>query len=217
MRDSFENLLSICVDTGRMYEPSMVFIGGIAVYLHAVNQEQVAHYAEATKDADVYISTAGFADLREIEELSQNSRLSKHEFQKEGFSFAVYTERRSNLPVPYADVAAHAHEINGVQVAAPEHLLVLELEAAVNRHGSEHGRKDAKDVIRLLLVGGDKFNAELTVKFLQEPQLEHLHAILNGPEFVALAMGNSQLAKRLRQECQRTVSRIDRAFEGEQG
>lgn len=214
MDNVFEKLLSLCVETGRLYEPEMIFIGGMAVYLHTVNKDQSAQFAEATKDADVYISLSGFSDLRDIEELSQNARLSKHEFRKNGFSFDVYTERQSSLPVPYADVAAHAHTFDGVRVAAPEHLLVLKLEAAVNRHGSEHGRKDAKDVIRLLLVAGGALDASLSVKFMQEAHLAHLHLILKGVEFISLAKGNAQLAKRLRQTCQGTVDRIDEAFSG---
>lgn len=213
MQQNFERLLSICIDTGRLYEPGMIFIGGIAVYMHAVNKVGAAEFAEATNDADVYISIAGFSDLRDIEELSANSRLSKHEFQKGGFSFDVYTERQARLPVPYSEVAAHAVETNGVYIAAPEHLLVMKLEAAVDRHGSVHGQKDAKDVIRLLLVGLNDFDAELAVKFMSEKHIIHLRSIMAGPEFVALAKGNSQLAKRLREKCESVFLRIERAFD----
>jgi len=215
MSGDFEKLLAICNETGRLYEPGLIFIGGIAVYLHAINQPQVEPYAEATKDADVYISLASFSDMRDIEELSQNARLSKHEFQKGGFSFDVYTERQSSLPIPYSEIAAHAQEFSGVLVASPEHLLVLKLAAAVDRHASEHGRKDAKDVIRLLLVGATEFDAELAVKFMKDEHLKHLHVIIDGPEFVALAKGNSQMAKQLRRSCDVLVKRIDRAFKGE--
>ena len=65
----------------------LVFIGGIAVYLHTINAENLADLAEATRDADLYISISGFSDLRDIEEVSANPRLSKHEFRKDGFSF----------------------------------------------------------------------------------------------------------------------------------
>ena len=79
----------MCHEIGRLYEPGLVYIGGIAVYLHAVNAEGVRDLSEATQDADFYISVAGFSDLRDIDELSSNSRLSKHEFRKGGFSFDV--------------------------------------------------------------------------------------------------------------------------------
>ncbi len=74
-----------------MYEPDIVFIGGIAVYLHAVNHELTRPYAEMTAIADVYMSLSAFSDLRDTEEVVQNARLSKHGFQKQGFSFDVYT------------------------------------------------------------------------------------------------------------------------------
>lgn len=195
----FDRLVSLCHEIGRMYEPGLIFIGGIGVYLHAINSGDLKELAETTKDADLYISISGFSDLREIEELSPNTRLNKHEFRKGGFSFDVYTERHSSLPVPYADVAADAHEYDGVKVAAPEHLLILKLEAAVDRKGSEHGRKDVKDIIRLMLVAqASAFDAERCVAFMQERHFNMLEEIARGPEFMSLARGNAKQAKSLR-------------------
>ena len=195
----FNRLVSLCHEIGRLYEPGLVFIGGIGVYLHAINTPGVAELAETTQDADLYISISGFSDLREIEELSANARLSKHEFRKGGFSFDVYTERHSKLPVPYAEVAADAREYDGVRVAAPEHLLVLKLEAAVERKGSEHGRKDIKDIIRLMLVAEKStFDPRHCAAFMQDRHLAMLEDIARGPEFLSLARGNAKQAKAMR-------------------
>lgn len=216
MKNTFDRLLATSIEVGRLYEPGLVFIGGIAVYLHALNHEKVAGYAEATNDGDVYISTSGLIDLRDIEELSQNTRLSKHEFQKNGFSFDVYSERNSRLPVPYADVVAHAINYDGVLAAAPEHLLVMKLEAAIDRHGSEHGRKDAKDIIRLLLVGEQSnFDADLSVKFMRDDHLKHLQQVVKGPEFLSITQGNSKQAKTLRGICEGVLSKIEKAYSDE--
>ena len=195
----FDRLVSLCHEIGRRYEPGLIFIGGIGVYLHAINSPGVKDLAEATKDADLYISISGFSDLREIEEVSANRRLNKHEFRKDGFSFDVYTERHSDLPVPYAEVAANAHRYDGVRVAAPEHLLTLKLDAAVDRKGSEHGRKDIKDIIRLMLVAGaSRFDAKQCAAFMQDRHLELLESIERGPEFLSLARGNAKEAKATR-------------------
>lgn len=208
----FDRLVSLCHEIGRLYEPGLVFIGGIGVYLHAVNTPGLEELAETTQDADLYISISGFSDLREIEELSANARLSKHEFRKGGFSFDVYTERHSRLPVPYAEVAADAREYDGVKVAAPEHLLVLKLEAAVERKGSEHGRKDIKDIIRLMLVAEKStFSPGHCVAFMQDRHLEMLEDIARGPEFLSLARGNAKDAKTMRSKFATVLSFIRKA------
>ena len=208
----FERLVSLCHEIGRLYEPGLVFIGGIGVYLHAINTPGLAELAEATRDADLYISISGFSDLREIEELSANTRLNKHEFRKGGFSFDVYTERQSGLPVPYAEVAADVREYDGVKVAAPEHLLVLKLEAAVERKGSEHGRKDVKDIIRLMLVAAaSTFDAKRCAAFMQDRHLAMLEEIAKGPEFLSLARGNAKEAKAMRQQFSAVLAVIHKA------
>ena len=208
----FGRLVSLCHEIGRLYEPGLIFIGDIGVYLHAINTQGLADFAEATRDADLYISISGFSDLREIEELSANTRLNKHEFRKGGFSFDVYTERQSGLPVPYADVAAYALEYDGVKVAAPEHLLVLKLEAAVERRGSEHGRKDVKDIIRLMLVAeASTFDAKRCAAFMQDRHLAMLEEIAKGPEFLSLARGNAKEAKAMRLKFSAVLASIHKA------
>ncbi len=216
--NAFDRLVSICHEVGRLYDPHLVFIGGIAVYLHTINAENLADLAEATKDADLYISISGFSDLRDIEEVSANPRLSKHEFRKDGFSFDVYTERHADLVIPYADVASHAVEYDGVRVACPEHLLVLKLEAACDRKGSEHGRKDMKDIIRLMLFAqAGSFDAARCAAFLQDHHQAMLESIRKGPEFLALALGNSKQAKEMRAKFALVLDRIKTAYETSPG
>lgn len=217
LHKDFERLLTEVSEVGRLYD-GVVFIGGIAVYLHAINHDATSAFAEATKDADFYISLSSLSDLREIEELTPNSRLSKHEFKRREFSFDVYAERQSRLPVPYDEVMAHAVEYDGVRVAALEDLLVLKLEAAVDRHASEHGRKDAKDVIRILLLGkGAAFDAHRAVAYMKPGHFERLGHIVDGAEFTAMAQGNAKLAKRMRQEAAEVFEKIARVYDPENG
>lgn len=212
--DTFHKLLSLATEIGQLYD-DLVYIGGIAVYLHAINHEKTRPFAQGTADADFYISLANLSELRSIEELTSNSRLKKLEFHKGGFAFAVYAERQSGLPVPYDMVAAYAVEYEGVKVASLEDLLVLKLEAAVDRHASEHGRKDARDVVRILLLGDlTSFDASRAITFMRDDHLERLQAILKGPEFVTIAEGNAKVASQLRQMAARTFARIEAAFGG---
>ncbi len=213
----FDRLLSLCQEIGLLYEPGLVFIGGIGVFLHAVNHAEVKELAEATQDADLYISVAGYSDLREIEELTANNRLSKHEFKKGGFSFDVYTERQSKLPVPYSHVSARAQSYDGVRVAAPEHLLILKLDAAVERKGSEHGRKDIKDIIRLFLVSASRkaFDTKACCSFMQDRHYAMLEEISKGPEFLSLALGNAKHAKQMRTRFDLLLNLIRKEYLGD--
>ena len=214
-KTNFSDLLAVVQEIGQLYE-DLVYIGGIAVYLHAVNHEKTREFAEATHDADLYISLANLSDLRSIEELTTNKRLSKQEFHKSGFAFDVYAERQSDLPVPYDTVAAHAVEYDGVKVASLEELLVLKLAAAVDRHASEHGRKDAKDAIRILILANEiDFDAERATAFMSDKHFERLSKIVEGPEFTALAQGNAKVARGLRVRATKTFEAIKAAFEDE--
>ncbi len=172
---------------------------GIAVYLHAINSPKHAQYAEATNDADFYISAADLSDLREIEEIQPNRRLNRHQFIREGFEFDIYAKYQSNLRVPYDAVNASCDTYGGIQVACLEHLLVLKPDAFAARHASAHGRKDARDLIRLALVASEHpFQSDKASMFLDAEHLKLLAQVARGPEPTVLASGNAQLAKNIR-------------------
>lgn len=199
----FEQLLVACNKIAGMFPAGLVYIGGIAVYLHAVNTESARQYAEATHDADLYISMAELSDLRDIEEVTANSRLSKHQLIKDGFEFDIYTERHASLPVAYDQVLAHCVRYEGIKVASLEHLLVLKLNAYKDRKGSAKGQKDAKDLVRIALVAEaakpGSFSGNTVSAYLGDDEIALLQGIAKGPEILAMAKGNSFVAKRLRQ------------------
>lgn len=209
----FAKLLSAVTEVSQMYDDA-VYIGGIAVYMHAINKTETSQYAETTSDADFYITFTTLSELREMEEVHQNTRLKKHEFLKDGFSFDVYTERQSSLPIDYDYVKAHSVSYGDVKVAALEELLVLKLEAAVDRYASVHGKKDAKDVLRILLLASmdDSFDPKRATDFMGKDHFECLEKIMKGPEFMTLAQGNSQIAKRLKIDCGKTFDAVKEEF-----
>lgn len=206
----FERLLIACHDISGMFPQGIVYIGGIAVYLHAINAETAKPFAEFTHDADLYISMAEMSDLRDIEEVTQNSRLSKHQLIKDGFEFDIYTERHAALPVAYDAVIAHAVKYDGLQVACLEHLFVLKLNAYKDRHKSAKGQKDAKDLVRIALVaeaaGEGSFRSEMAAAYLGDADIAFLQRVEKGPEIHAMAKGNSFAAKKLRQAFSRIVA-----------
>lgn len=202
MKDSdFEHLLRCCYEISSLFPESVVYIGGIAVYLHTINIEEIASLAEFTHDADFYISIADMSDLRDIEEVTPNRRLSKHQLIKGGFEFDIYTERYSSLIIPYDQVKAYSKSYDVISVACLEHLFVLKLEAYRDRIKSSKGAKDAKDILRISQITSaskKKLRPELIEGYLSDIHIDLLKQIEKGPEPMSLAKGNSQLAKNIR-------------------
>ena len=199
----FADLLSLCHEIASDYPDSLVFIGGVAVYLHAINHEPTRALAESTHDADFYISLADMADLRDSEELTANRRLSKHQLVKRGFEFDIYTERHSTLIVPYDQAIAHAVSYDRLKVMSIAHLIVLKLDAYGDRFASTKGQKDAKDLIRLALISQAQpslFDAKVCADYLSDEHIKLLDRINKGAEFISLARGNAKQAKHLRKQ-----------------
>lgn len=213
--EEFDRLLAACAEVAELFPDGVAFIGGIAVYLHAINLPDTREFAETTHDADLYISLADMADLRDLEEVTANRRLSKHQMVKNGFEFDIYTERQSSLIVPYDAVMAHALAYDRIRVASLEHLLVLKLEAFADRKGSAKGDKDAKDLIRIGAVaarGVTGFRAALSAPYIRDVHIDLLTLVERGPQVTALARGNAMVAKRLRREFGTLVAAIRKAY-----
>lgn len=199
-QQEFERLIASCNEIAGCFPDGIAYIGGIAVYLHAINNG-VAKLAEFTHDADFYISMADASDLREIEELTTNRRLSKHQFIKNGFEFDVYTERQSSLIVPYDAIMARSVDYDGIRVAGLEHLFALKLEAYRDRQGSAKGSKDAKDLIRIALIAENVgFDDKIAASYLGDEHIELLKRLKLAPEISAMAMGNAVVAKQIRRQ-----------------
>jgi hypothetical protein len=209
----FSVLLRACEELSAMFRDGIVFIGGIAVYLHAINNPATRGYAEVTHDGDFYISMADMGELRDLEELTPNRRLSKHQLVKAGFEFDIYTERHSSLIVPYSAVIAHAESYGGLQVASLEHLFALKVEAYGDRKSSSKGSKDAKDLIRIAAIAAARkkpLDASLVDPYLRDEHQLLIKELVKCPEFVAMTRGNAMEAKKLRVQFSTAVSTIQR-------
>ena len=206
----FRKLLTLCAELSNRH-PDITYIGGIAVYLHAVNGGQ-AEIAEATHDADFYISMTEMSELRDVEDLTPNRRLNKHQIIRGGFEFDIYTERLSALIVPYDAVRAHAVRYENIHVACHEHLLALKLEAFRDRRGSAKGAKDVRDIARLCLTlkkpRDRPFAPALAAPYLTDEHINLLRDAAKSPEITALAGGNAKVAKEMRSQINRIVELI---------
>jgi len=178
--------------------PRHVFIGGVAVYLHAINDPRTKDIAEASHDADLMLALADFADLRDTDELVANRRLSKHQLIRNGIELDVYVERQNKLIVPYDEATAHAVSYGAIRAACLEHLLVLKLEAFRDRMGSAKGDKDARDLVTISRVSGGQIRPKLISPFLRDDHLKLLEQVAASPVFTYIARGNAHEAKGLR-------------------
>ncbi len=205
----FQKLLGICQKLETTYNHQIIFIGGIAVYLHLTKYEKLSILAETTHDADFYISISAMSDLRDDEEITPNLRLSKHQIIKEGFEFDIYTEHHSKLIVPFADVYAKATRHDDYLIACLEHLLSLKLEAYHNRRHSQKGLKDAKDILRIALCANQStFKVKEYAKFQMPYHPQLLQEIFKGPASIQLSMGNAHQAKTFRASLGTLIEKI---------
>ncbi len=149
MDENWKHLQTIARNLTTDYADA-IFIGGIAVSAHAGRLG--ARFQEASHDADLYISLVGKAALRDRYEVRRNSNLGKDSAVIEGEDVDLYVEHQHPLGVPFDAIVAHAEVIDGIRVAALEHLLVLKLDAAQNRMGSGKGEKDVRDVARIVAL-----------------------------------------------------------------
>ena len=197
----FEGLLHVCAALSQSYSEGLIFIGGIAIYLHASHYEKTQKFAETTHDGDFMISLADLGDMRSIEEITQNRRIEKQQLIKGGYEFDVYTEHQNGLPVAYAEAAAHSVSFSGFRVACLEHLLVLKTAAFQDRGKSPKGAKDARDLIRLALLfkeRPDPIDVSLVDPYWDEKELNLLRSLGRSPVIVDMVNKNSHEARHIR-------------------
>lgn len=187
-----------------------VFIGGVAIYLHAVNSPSARQVAEFSHDSDLMISLLDYSILRDHVEVVANPRLGKHQVILEGVEFDVYVERQNKLVVPYDEIYAHAKTYGNMHVACPEHLLVLKLEAHLDRFGSAKGDKDARDLVSLALASR-KINVRLLSPYLRPEHVEAMRRVGQGRIFEEMCLGNAHEAKRLRVSFNDVVKQVARS------
>jgi len=192
-----------------MFPDGIVFIGGVAVYLYTRSANASGRFVEFSHDGDFLISISDFADLRDIEEVTANRRLNKYQIIREGIDFDVYLEYHNRLRIPYAEVLEGSKVIDGVRVAALEHLLLLKLAAFDARRGSAKGRKDERDLIRIgyLMDRGD-VHEERFIRAVPR-DVELLKTLLGSTEFITMVETTKQ-ANSLRSRLLKITGIVDR-------
>lgn len=190
------------------FPDGMILIGGVAVYLHSGNRFS-EHLLEVSHDADFYLSLMDYADLRDLEEVTQNRRLGKHQVIKNGVDFDVYVESQHRLSVPFSDVQAHAQTIQGFRVAHPAHLLVLKTDAAISRAGSSKGEKDLRDIARIgAMLTPDA--VLVAAQWVDDTRMDlWRHVASRADIFQSLVHGNAHEAKPVHVSYQKTLTALE--------
>lgn len=201
----FAKILDLCSTLSHNLT-DIIFIGGVAVYLHSTRSRVVP--LEASHDADFMISFVDYGVLKDMEEITSNPRLAKHQMIVEGIEFDIYVERLNQLIVPYDEISAHAFEVEGIRAACLEHLLILKLEAFKKRGHSSKGEKDRRDVVKIGLLLGNQAKVDLVQPYMREDLAALLHEVAKSSVFFDLCSNNAHQAKRARGSFAAFVSNV---------
>ncbi|MEF8873995.1 MAG: DUF6036 family nucleotidyltransferase [Candidatus Thermoplasmatota archaeon] len=126
-------------DFSKRYD--FILIGGWAVYLWTDNQK--------SKDIDIVIDFDTLGRLRQNYDVSKNDRLKKYEIQQDKFDVDIYVKYYSELGFPLEEL--EVTEIEGFTVPVLEDLVILKQNAEIDRKGSVKGKKDAVDILSMLI------------------------------------------------------------------
>jgi hypothetical protein len=195
---TFSKILDLCLALSRDL-PDVVFIGGVAVYLHTLVKSRTEIPLETSHDADFMISFSDYGVLKDLEEITATPRLAKHQMVVDNVEFDVYVERLNRLLVPYDEILAHsslAGGTSGIRVACLEHLLVLKLEALLHRGHSGKGEKDRRDVAKIGLLLGTRTKKKLCSPYLRPELTSLLRDVAKSSLFHDLCSKNAHTAKR---------------------
>lgn len=142
-----------------------VLIGGWANWLYSQTAK--------SKDIDIYINFSDFFKLQNFFvskgiSINLNRKLNKYEVKTEEVDIDIYTPDHCNLIISCKDVFNKKmfKEINGFGVVLPEVLLILKLNAEIQRHETIKGFKDRIDILSLLQKV--KFDKNLLFKLSKE-------------------------------------------------
>jgi hypothetical protein len=203
----FANILDAC-RTLSTDLPEVVFIGGVAVYLHTSMSSNPMLSPETSHDADFMVSLSNYGVLRDATVITHTPRLSKHQMKQEDIEFGVYVERQNALVVPFDEVFAHSKTIEQIRVASLEHLLILKLEAFKSRVNTPKGDKDERDVAKIGLLLGRRAKHVLITPYLRDDLLEIIHKVSRSLVFFELCEHNAHVTKKARTAFANFVSTI---------
>ena len=160
-----------------------ILIGGWAVYLWTKQHK--------SKDIDIVIDFDTLGQLKRDYDVTKNSRLKIYEIRKDRFDIDIYVKHYSEIGFPLEQM--EATRVEGFTVPVPEDLLILKQNAEVDRRDSVKGKKDAIDILSILIYAGinhEKYLSKLKRYDLDfEEELIYVVGSFNAEESKYLKMG----------------------------
>lgn len=145
-----------------------ILIGGWAVYYVSGQLK--------SKDIDIIVDYETLGALKKRFDVKKNERLHKYEIAQEGFDIDIYVPAWSDLGVPIEYIQKNTISIEGFTMPSSEILLTLKLYAYTQRKQSLKGKKDALDIISILLV--TSFDPIRFKENLKDTHHEELESVL---------------------------------------
>lgn len=206
MENTWDHLLDISRSLTSEYGDA-VFIGGVAVSCHA--SRLGSRYQESSHDADFFLSFVGKAAMRDRYEVRHNPNLNKDSVLVEGEDLDVYVDRQHSLGIQYPEIFASSEVIEGIRVAALEHLLILKLDAAKSRWGTAKGDKDVRDLARIVALL-DHPKHEMLAPYLSSVRIETLGRALGRHDLAPLMGLNPHEGSKFRVQLDANLKNIAR-------
>lgn len=154
-------------------EIKFALIGGWSAYLWTGLHK--------SKDIDIIIDYDTLLKLQKEYRLEKNDRLKKYEIKFDKFDIDIYLPAYSNLVIPPEDILEkYVVKIKGIMTVIPEALLVLKQGAEIERRNSIKGKKDAIDLLTLLIYAeiNLKKYKDLLSKYKKERYTEELAIVI---------------------------------------
>lgn len=133
-----------------LFDGTPIFIRGVASYLYATYYGEDNIQAETSHDADLMVTQLDLNELRELYDVTRNNRLCKSQFILHKNEYDVYVENIHSLSLDYSHLFEDSILINRIRVPSLEHLLILKMAAFKDRISSDKGKKDERDLIKIL-------------------------------------------------------------------
>ena len=194
--ERFQAVQAHFAELAQYFPDGFAAIGGFAVWLHSARLQDAER--EGTDDGDAMLTRQDFEELKSLHVVEDNERLGKHQFRADGIEFDLYVEyERTDIRVPVTEVLARSVVIDGIRTACLEDLLVMKLDAALGREGSGHGRKDERDIAKIVMLL-DEPDERVLVRYLGETHLAKLERVgANQDLFRDIARGNPYVGSKL--------------------
>jgi hypothetical protein len=195
----------------KLSDGEIVFIGGVATYLHVQRRPKAGLPLEATHDVDASISAVASSSLRDRYEFTENPRLHKVQIRVEDIDVDLYPQHISRLRFSYADLAPYAQRYRGFKIAAIPHILLLKVDALEDRGSSGKGAKDRRDAAKLLvLLRGSPQARALLAGLAASSDLTDLRAVVKSSAFMEIVHGNAKTASVLRKKAEEALDAVER-------